>query len=74
MISGLFKHRGSELLAREQASFYVRDAQNDMLEMGKLIQQIASAGHPDISRQCSSLLQLNAQVGDILEQVRESLK
>jgi len=74
LISGLFEHRGSELLAREQVSFYVRDAQNGTMEMGKLLQQIASAGHPDISRECTRLLQLNDRVGDILEQVQKSLK
>lgn len=62
------------MLVREQASFYIRDAQNGTMEMGKLIQQIADAGYPDISQQCSRLLQLNAQVGSTLVQVQKSLK
>ncbi|OPX91538.1 MAG: hypothetical protein A4E52_00471 [Pelotomaculum sp. PtaB.Bin013] len=74
MFSGLFEHRASELLSREQASFFIRDAQNGTVEMGKLLQQVASAGHPDISQQCARLLQLNDQVGDILQQVQKSLK
>lgn len=74
LLSGLFEHRGSEMLVREQASFYIRDAQNGTMEMGKLIQQIADAGYPDISQQCSRLLQLNAQVGSTLVQVQKSLK
>jgi len=74
LISGLFEHRGSELLAREQVSFYIRDAQNGTIEMGKLLQQIASAGHPDISGQCDRLLQLNAQIGNVLEKAQKSLK
>jgi len=74
LFSGLFEHRGSEMLVREQASFYIRDAQNGALEMGKLLQQVADAGHPDISQQCSRLLQLNAQVGNTLEQIQKSLK
>ena len=74
LFSGLFEHRGSEMLVREQASFYIRDAQNGALEMGKLLQQVADARHPDISQQCSRLLQLNAQVGNTLEQIQKSLK
>lgn len=76
MISRLFEHRGSDLLAREQASFYVRDAQKGTVEMGKLLQQIASAGagHPELPQQCAKLLQLNAQVGDTLVQVQNALK
>jgi len=74
LLSGLFEHRGNDMLVREQVSFFIRDAQNGMMEMGKLLQQIADAGHPDISRQCSRLLQLNAQVGNTLEQVQKSLK
>lgn len=74
LFSGLFEHRGSEMLVREQASFYIRDAQNGALEIGKLLQQVAAAGHPDISQQCSRLLQLNAQVGNTLEQIQKSLK
>lgn len=74
LFSGLFEHRGSNLLVREQVSFYVRDVQNGMMEMGRLIQQIADTGHPDIAGQCSRLLQLNAQMGNALEQVQKSLK
>lgn len=74
MISSLFEHRGSELLAREQASFYIRDAQNGTVEMGKLLQQIAAAGHPEIAPQCDRLLQLNAQLGDVLHQVQKCLR
>ncbi|BAF59145.1 MAG: hypothetical protein HPY89_06190 [Pelotomaculum sp.] len=74
LFSGLLEHRGSDLLAREQISFFVRDAQNSMMEMGKLLQQIADAAHPDISQQCSRLLQLNAQVGNTLEYIQKSLK
>lgn len=74
LLSGLFEHRGSEMLVREQASFYIRDAQNGTMEMGKLIKQISDAGYPEISQQCSRLLQLNAQIGNALEQVQISLK
>lgn len=74
LISGLLAHRGSELLAREQASFYLRDAQNGMVEMGQLLQQLASAGQPGISQQCNRLLQLNAQIGDVLQQVQKCLQ
>jgi hypothetical protein len=74
LISGLFEHRGSELLVREQVSFFIREAQGGMMEMGKLLQQVADAGYPDISGQCSRLLQLNAKVGSTLEQVQKSLK
>lgn len=76
MFSSLFEHRGSDLLAREQASFYVRDAQKGTVEMGMLLQQIASVGadHPELSQPCSKLLQLNAQVGDTLVQAQNALK
>lgn len=74
MFSSLFKHRASDQLSREQASFFIRDAQNGAVEMGKLLQQVASASHPDISWQCARLLQLNNQVGDVLQQVQKSLK
>ncbi|MDD3654171.1 MAG: hypothetical protein PHO01_08325 [Desulfotomaculaceae bacterium] len=75
MISSLFEHRGSDLLAREQASFYVRDAQKGTVEMGKLLQQIASVGsdHPELSQQYSKLLQLNGQVGESLVQAQNAL-
>lgn len=74
MFSGLFEHRGSDRLVREQASFFVHEAQNGAVEMGKLIQQLADAGCPDISAHCSRLLQLNAHLGNTLEQVQKSLK
>ena len=74
LFSELFKHRGNETLMREQASFFIRDIQNSTLEMGKLIQQIADAGHPDVSQQCSRLLQLNTQMGSTLEQGQKSLQ
>lgn len=73
-LSGLFEHRGNELLAREQASFFVRDAQNGAMEMGKLLRQVADTGHPDIARLCERLLQLNGQLGNSLEQAQKSLK
>ena len=72
-LSGLFEHRGNEALSREQASFFIRDAQNETMEMGKLLQQITNAGHPDILQPCERLLQLNARVGNTLEQVQKSL-
>lgn len=74
LLFGLFGHKGSEMLVREQVSFFVREAQSGMVEMGKLLQQVADAGHTDISQQCARLLQLNAKVGNALEQVQKSLK
>ncbi len=73
-LNGIFEHKGSDMLVWEQVSFFVREAQNGTMEMGKLIQQIADAGNPDISQQCLKLLQLNAQMGNTLEQVQKSLK
>lgn len=74
LFSGLFEHRGSEILVREQASFYIREVQNSILEMGKLLKEIVDAGHSDISLQCSRLQQLNTQVGTTLEQVQKALR
>ncbi|OPX84768.1 MAG: hypothetical protein A4E53_03825 [Pelotomaculum sp. PtaB.Bin104] len=76
LISSLFEHRGSDMLAREQASFYIHDAQKGTVEMGKLLQQIASAGasQSEFSQQCAKLLQLNAQVGENLVQAQGALK
>lgn len=74
LFAGLFEHRGNEMLVREQASFYIREAQNGILEMGALLQQIAQANHPDISDECASLQQIGTQVGKALEQVQISLR
>jgi len=74
LFAGLFEHRGSEMLVREQASFYIREAQNEMVEMGKLLQYIAQAGHPDTSQECLHLQQICTQVGNTLEQVQISLR
>ncbi len=74
LFSELFKHRGNEALMREQALFFIRNIQNNTMEMGKLIQQVADAGHPDVSQQCSRLLQLNTQMGSTLEQIQKSLQ
>lgn len=74
LFSDLFKHKGNDALVREQASFFIRDAQNGSAEIGKLIQEIARAGHVDISQQCSQLMQLNADLGKTLERVQNSLK
>jgi hypothetical protein len=73
LISSLFEHRGSDILVREQVSFFIRDAQNTILDIGKLIQEITNTGHPDITNQCSMLAQLNAQVGKSLEQAQNSI-
>ncbi len=62
------------MLVREQVSFFIREAQNGAMEMGKLIQQMGDAGNADISEQCFRLLQLNAQMGSTLEQIQKSLK
>lgn len=70
----LFEHKGNELLMREQASYFIREAQNDTVEMGSLISQIAQSGHTDLARHCERLLYLNAHVGNTLEQVQKSLK
>ena len=67
MLAGFFESRDSEELAREQISFFIRQAQNGMMEMGRLLQQVADAGHQDIALQCSRLLQVNAMVGNALE-------
>ncbi|MFA4885172.1 MAG: hypothetical protein WC601_05280 [Desulfotomaculaceae bacterium] len=74
LFAGLFEHRGSEMLVREQASFYIRETQNEMVEMGKLLQNIAQAGHPDTSHECLRLQQICTQVGKTLEQVQTSLR
>lgn len=74
LLAGLFQHRGNEMLMREQASFYIREAQNGMMEMGKLLQEITQAGHSDISPACSRLQQIGTEVGKALEQVQISLK
>jgi hypothetical protein len=74
LFAGLFEHRGNEMLVREQASFYIREAQNGIVEMGKLLQQISQAGHPDISDECMRLQQIGTQVGKDLELVQISLK
>ncbi|NLI11861.1 MAG: hypothetical protein GX425_04390 [Peptococcaceae bacterium] len=74
LFAGLFEHRGNEMLVREQASFYIREAQKGMMEMGALLQQISQAGHPDIAPDCARLQQIGAQVGKALEQVQISLK
>mgnify|MGYP001030511231 CR=1 FL=1 len=71
--TSLFTHRGSELLAREQVSYFIRDAQNTALDIGKLIQEITDSGHPDISHQCSRLAQLNSHLGKTLEQAQKSI-
>lgn len=73
LITSLFSHRGSEVLVREQVSFFIRDAQNTALDIGKLIQEITDTGHPDISNQCSNLAQLNSHLGKTLEQARKSI-
>jgi hypothetical protein len=70
----LFGHRGNETLVREQVSFFIRDAQNKSVEMGKLLQQAADSGQPALQQHSLRLLQLNTQVGDTLEQVQRSLK
>ncbi|MFX4260624.1 hypothetical protein ACOBQJ_00305 [Pelotomaculum propionicicum] len=72
-IANLFTHRGSEVLVREQVSFFIRDAQNTALDIGKLIQEIINTGHPDITNQCSRLAQLNSQLGKTLEQAQKSI-
>lgn len=72
-INSLFEHRGSDILVREQLSFFIRDAQNTILDIGKLIQEISATGHPDISDQCSRLARLNAQVEKTLEQAQKSI-
>lgn len=73
LFSSLFEHRGSDILVREQVSYFIRDAQNTILDIGNLIQEITDRGHPDISSQCSRLAQLNTQVGKILEQAQKSI-
>jgi len=73
-LSGLLQHRGTEMMSREQNTFFIRDAQNGLMEMGKLIQQIADTGHPDISQHCSRLLKLNSHVGNVLEHVQKSIQ
>ena len=73
LFSSLFEHRGSEILVREQVSYFIRDAQNTILDIGNLIQEITDRGYPDISNQCSRLAQLNTQVGKILEQAQKSI-
>ncbi len=73
MFTGFFGSRDSEELAREQVSFFIRQAQSGMMEMGRLIQQVADAGHQDIASQCSRLLQVNAMVGNALECAQRSL-
>jgi len=70
----LFEHKGNELLIREQASYFIREAQNDTMEIGSLISQIAQSGHSDLAQYCERLLYLNAHVGNTLEQVQKSLK
>lgn len=74
-MAGFFAtHRGSELLMREQMSFFIRDAQKRTMEMGVALQQINSAATPDISQQCAHLAQMNSQLDGILEQAQRSLQ
>lgn len=73
LISDLFSHRGSEELVREQVSFFIRDAQNALMDIGVLIQELSNSGHPDISSRCSRLAQLNEQAGKSLEQAQRSV-
>lgn len=73
LFTSLFGHRGSELLVREQVSYFIRDAQNTLLDIGNLIQEVANTGHPDISNQCSRLAQLNSHLGKTLEQAQKSI-
>lgn len=73
LFTSLFGHRGSELLVREQVSYFIRDAQNTLLDIGNLIQEVTNTGHPDISNQCSRLAQLNSHLGKTLEQAQKSI-
>ena len=73
LISSLFSHRGSEALVREQVSFFIRDAQNTLTDIGKIIDQMAGSGHPDIAGQCTRLAQLNARAVKTLEQAQKSV-
>ena len=73
LFTSLFGHRGSELLVREQVSYFIRDAQNTLMDIGNLIQEIENTGHPDISNQCSRLSQLNSHLGKTLEQAQKSI-
>jgi hypothetical protein len=73
LISSLFTHRGSEILVREQVSYFIRDAQNTTLDIGNLIQELTDTGHPDISNLCSRLAQLNTHLGKTLEQAQKSI-
>ncbi|MBE3585811.1 MULTISPECIES: hypothetical protein [Desulfofundulus] len=59
-------------MQRQQMSFHVREAQKAAYEMGIMLSQLA-ATQPHLSQQFSQLQQLNARVGDLLQQVQKQL-
>ncbi|RKO67101.1 hypothetical protein [Desulfofundulus salinus] len=59
-------------IQRQQMSFHVREAQKAAYEIGVMLSQLA-ASQPHLSQQFSQLQQLNARVGDLLQQVQQQL-
>ncbi|HHW43475.1 hypothetical protein GFC01_01625 [Desulfofundulus thermobenzoicus] len=59
-------------MQRQQMSFHVRQAQDAAYQMGVMLSQLA-ASQPALARQFSQLQQLNARVGDLLQQVQKEL-
>lgn len=53
-------------------SFYLREAQNATYQMGQMLSQMA-VFQPALAQQFAQLQQLNARVGDLLQQVQQEL-
>lgn len=66
------QNRPNPGMQRQQMSLRVREAQKAAYEMGVMLSQLAVT-QPHLAQQFSQLRQLNARVGDILQQVQQEM-